>query len=66
MARKNNFPLNTQVKFVKTGGDVLENQTGRILGKSIVDVEDYYIVMLDVPMADRLAITITEHCLEAV
>ncbi len=66
MARKNNFPLKTKVKFIKTGGDILENQTGIILGKSIVDVEDYYIVLLDVPMVDRLAITITEHCLEAV
>lgn len=66
MARKNNFPLNTQVKFIKTGSDVLENQTGRILGKSIVNVDDHYIVMLDNPMVDRLAVCITEHCLEAV
>jgi hypothetical protein len=61
---KNNFSLNTPVRFVKTGGDVLENQTGTILGKSFSDpVCDHYIVMLDVPQKDRLAVTITEACL---
>lgn len=63
---KKNFALKTPVRFIKTGGDVLENQTGTILGKSFVNVEDHYIVMLDVPLPDRLAVTITEHCLEAV
>lgn len=63
---KKNFELKTVVRFVKTGGDVLENQTGTILGKSFVNVEDHYIVLLDNPLPDRLAVTITEHCLEAV
>ena len=63
---KKNFALNTKVRFIKTGGDVLENQTGTILGKSFVNVDDHYIVLLDVPFPDRLAVTITEHCLEAV
>ena len=43
---KNNFPLNTRVKFVKTTGK-LDNQTGQILGKAIVSVDDHYIVLLD-------------------
>ncbi len=64
MAKKE-FALKTKVRFVKTGGDVLENQTGTILGKSVVNVEDTYIVMLDKPMVDRLAVCITEHCLVA-
>ena len=63
-AKKNNFPLNTGVRFVQTGS-ALDNQTGKILGKSIVDVEDHYIVMLDVPTDERLALCITEHCLTA-
>lgn len=60
---KKNFAVNTKVKFVKTAGN-LDNQTGQILGKAIVHVEDYYIVLLDNPTEDRLAIVITEHCLE--
>lgn len=63
---KKNFELKTVVRFVKTGGDVLENQTGTILGKSFVNVVDHYIVLLDNPLPDRLAVVITEHCLEAV
>ena len=43
---KKNFPLNTRVKFVKTAGK-LDNQTGQILGKAIVSVDDHYIVLLD-------------------
>lgn len=37
---KKNFPLNTRVKFVKTTGK-LDNQTGQILGKAIVSIEDH-------------------------
>lgn len=62
--QKKNFAVNTRVRFVRLGGDLLENQTGVILGKSFVSVDDHYIVMLDVPQPDRLAVCITEHCLE--
>lgn len=61
---KKNFALKTKVRIVKVGGDVLENQTGTILGKSFVNVNDHYIVLLDNPLPESLAITITEHCLE--
>ena len=40
---KKNFPLNTRVKFVKTAGKI-DNQTGQILGKAIVSVDDHYII----------------------
>ncbi len=64
---KKNFPVNTKVRFVRIGGDILENQTGTVLGLSFSDaIIDHYIVMLDVPQTDRLAVTITEACLEAV
>ena len=64
---KQNFKVNTKVRFVRTGGDALENQTGTILGKSFDDpVCDHYIVMLDIPQPTRLAVCITEACLEKV
>ena len=62
---KKNFPLNTRVKFVKTTGK-LDNQTGQILGKAIVSIEDHYIVLLDIPTEEHLAVVITEHCLEEI
>ena len=64
MAKKN-FSLNARVKFVKTTGK-LDDQTGQILGKAIVSVEDYYIVLLDIPTEEHLAVVITEHCLEEI
>ena len=64
--QKKNFALRTRVRCVRVGGDRLENQTGTILGKSFEDVGDHYIVLLDVPQTDLLAICITEHCLEPV
>lgn len=62
--QKKNFALHTRVRIVRVGGDRLENQAGTILGKSVENVDDHYIVLLDVPLPDRLAICITEHCLE--
>lgn len=64
--QKKNFELRTRVRFVLVDSDRLENQTGTILGKSFEDVGDHYIVLLDVPQPDMLAICITEHCLEPV
>ena len=62
---KKNFSLNARVKFVKTTGK-LDDQTGQILGKAIVSVEDHYIVLLDIPTEEHLAVVITEHCLEEI
>lgn len=63
---KKNFALKTKVRFVNTGVDSLENQTGTILGKSMEYVFDTYIVLLDNPLDNHLAVTLTEHCLEDV
>ena len=62
---KKNFPLNARVKFVKTTGK-LDDQTGQILGKAVVDIEDHYIVLLDIPTEEHLAVVITAHCLEEI
>ena len=62
--QKKNFPLNARVMIENTTDPILDGQTGTILGKSIVDVLDYYIVLLDVPQPDFRAITITEVCLK--
>ena len=62
---KKNFPLNARVKFVKTTGK-LDDQTGQILGKAVVDIEDHYIVLLDIPTEEHLAVVITELCLEEI
>ena len=60
---KKNFKLKTEVRFINCAE--LSGMTGYILGKSSQFAEmDVYIVMLDKPLPDCLAITITEHCLE--
>jgi hypothetical protein len=52
------------VKIHSVGG-VLENKTGVILGKSFVHILDHYIVLLDDPLPESLAICMTESCLMA-
>lgn len=61
---KKEFPLNTKVLIHSVGGP-LENKTGITLGKSSVNVQDHYIVLLDDPLPESLAICVPEHCLEA-
>lgn len=62
---KKNFPLRQRVRIVNTGGDAsIEGQCGYILGKSCVNVCDLYIVMLDNPTDDSIAISMPEGCLE--
>lgn len=63
---KKEFPLRTKVQFINLGGDCLEGKTGWVLGKSLVHVDDFYIVMLEEPTPTHLAICMTEHCLEQV
>lgn len=61
-----NFALNTKVRFINVDG-ILENRTGIILGKSFESLStDFYIVLLENPLPERLAITMIEHCLERV
>ena len=59
------FENQLHVAIVKTAGK-LDNQTGQILGKAIVSVDDHYIVLLDIPTEEHLAVVITEHCLEEI
>ena len=60
------FNLRQKVKFVNCG-EVLSGQTGTVLGQSVRFAEfSHYIILLDIPMEDRLAVDITEHCLEAI
>lgn len=66
---KKNFQLFQRVKVVKCG-DITDN-TGTILGKSAVNVDDHYIVLLDESRQlldgyEVVAFTVTEHCLEAI
>ena len=64
---KKEFKLNQKVRIVNVGGDVsIDGKTGYVLGKSFENVIDFYIVMLDEPRPDALAISITEACLEAI
>ena len=66
---KKNYPLYTRVKAVNCS--TMTGKTGTIIGKSIVDIEDHYIVLLDENefLADGTevaAFTVTEHCLEEI
>lgn len=59
-----NFKINDAVKFVNCG-DGMSGQTGKILGtSSVYPSNTNYIVLLDNPMEDRLAIIMTQHCLQ--
>lgn len=62
---KKNFELNTLVRIHSTGGVELEDRTGVILGTAMINVLDFYIVLLRKPTKTHKAIVITEACLEA-
>lgn len=61
------FNVNDSVRIVRVGQDRLDNATGVVLGPTMESMtpDGYYIVLLDVPLPDRRAIVITEHCLES-
>jgi hypothetical protein len=62
------FSVDDQVRIVRVGSGPLEQATGVILGPTMESMcpDGYYIVLLDVPLPDRRAIVITEHCLERI
>ena len=64
---KHNFVIDEVVQINHTTDPELDGQTGTILGRSIVDVLDFYIVLLDKPHSrgDK-AISITEACLDRI
>lgn len=69
MFAKKNFPVDTKVRFVKTGDSRLDGQTGTVLGKSFTHpVTDFYIVLLSIAITGYLdkAICMIEACLESV
>jgi hypothetical protein len=58
-----NYSTNDKVKFHDCGE--LSEKTGVILGRAMELPEgSFYIVMLDNPLQDRLAVVITEHCID--
>lgn len=65
--QKKNFKLYQRVRFVNLPKNCeLENNRGIILGTSLVNVTDHYIVLLAKSTKTHLAISITEACLEAI
>jgi hypothetical protein len=62
---KQNFVVDQKVIIGQTTSPELDGMGGTILGKSVEDVSDVYIVMLDGPLSysDDKAITLTEVCL---
>lgn len=60
------FNLHDRCRIVRTGGDILENATGIILGPTMESVgpDSFYIVLLERALDDRSAVVFTEHCLE--
>lgn len=62
---KHNFKIDSVVQINRTTDPELDGKFGTILGRSIVDVLDFYIVLLETPHSrgDK-AISITEACLD--
>lgn len=65
---KKNFPLYARVKLINCNEN---GQTGTILGKSIIDIIDHYIVLMDknslqADGSEAAAFSINEHCLEQI
>jgi hypothetical protein len=69
---KQNFSLNERVEIHSLGVTMdgerqeLEGATGYILGKSFENVLDAYMVMLDKPLPNALAVQMTEACLRRI
>jgi len=62
---KNNLKLHSRVIFHSTASVELDNKTGTILGiASSHPSNNYWIVSLDEPLPDRLAVVITDACIK--
>lgn len=57
-----NLYLNAPVEIINTGS-FLDMSTGKNLGKAIDGIIDHYIILLDEPLPDRLAVVMPESCL---
>ena len=62
---KHNFKIDEVVQINRTTDPELDGKFGTILGRSIVDVLDFYIVLLETPHSrgDK-AVSMTEACLD--
>lgn len=69
---KKDFKVYNRVVINRTADARLDGKVGTILGKSLIDHTDTYIVCLDMqldstyPVPNAKAIAITESCLDAV
>lgn len=59
---KKEFKVDQKVRIVNAME--LSGLSGTVLGKSFVEVLDHYIVLLDTPLPNAKAVSITEACLE--
>lgn len=67
MIERKNFELNEKVIIVGLPEDCeLNNATGKILNKSNEYLVSFYIVGLDKPLPNALAISMIETCLERI
>lgn len=72
MEQKKNFKIDERVKIFNTTDVYLDNHYGTILGKSVCNIVDFYIVLLDTPYQGgnenkgAKAIVLIESCLEKV
>lgn len=64
-----NFEHGDQVKFINTGGPELDGRIGKIVGKPMIELCDFYIVDIGEAVSDTRpdsCILITEACIELV
>ncbi len=57
--------MNQRVQLTQTGSDLLDGQCGTILGSSMVNLYNFYIVLLDIPTETHRALSLPESCLTA-
>lgn len=62
---KKNLGIKTKVTIFNTNSDI-DGLTGFIAGKSSEHILDHYIVILDEPLKDYMAINIIESCIEVI
>lgn len=63
-----NFPVGQAVEFGRTGGP-MDGLRGRILGtahKGMAPPPDFYIVLLETPLDENLAVVMSEVCIRPI
>jgi hypothetical protein len=59
---KLNLKVNDRVEIKNTGTDI-DGHTGKNLGKATENIIDFYIILLDEPIPNHLAVIFPEGCL---